>query len=79
MSSLLLFFFFAAATKGRDFDPLRPRLGMKHTRGELMNESRPSILGPRDTRDEDECRIDSIGGMRWRRRRRVSAEELGFG
>lgn len=26
-----------------------------------MNESRPSILGLRDTRDEDACKSDSIG------------------
>lgn len=63
LSSFLLFFFLAAAmTKGRDFDPLGARLGMRHTRGELMNESRPSILGLRDSREEDACRSDSIGG-----------------
>lgn len=61
LSSFLLFFFFAAATNGRGLDPLRPRLGLRQTRDGLMNESRPSILGLRDTRDEDACRSDSIG------------------
>lgn len=61
LSSFLLFFFFAAAIKGRGLDPLRPRIGFKHARGGLMNESRPYKLDIRNTRDQVACRGDSTG------------------